>query len=102
MDNPEERDRFVNLGYQLDKLPSKVESFIKRLDKEMQRQISQAFDYITHSPFQHENPTIIKRLHGKKEGLLRYRLRDIRFTYRVDKNAKKIRILQIDNRGDIY
>lgn len=92
----------MNGKYQLEKLPSKVENFIKRLDEETQRQIDEAFEYILKSPFRHENPTIIGRFLGKKKGLYRYRLRNIRFIYRVDKRAKSIRILQIDKRGDIY
>ena len=92
----------MNRQYHLEKLPSKVENFIKRLDESTQRNIDEAFEYICHSPFRHENPTTIKKFHGKKKGLYRYRLGDIRFIYRVDKKAKSIRILQIDNRGDIY
>ena len=92
----------MNGKYRLEKLPNKVENFIKRLDKETQKQINEAFEYILKSPFRHENPTIIRRFHGEKKGLYRYRLRNIRFIYRVDKKAKNIRILQIDNRGDIY
>ena len=82
--------------------PSKVENFIKRLDTETQRQIDEAFEYISKSPFRHENPTVIKRFRGKKKGLYQYRLRNIRFIYRVDAKTKSIRILQIDNQGDIY
>jgi len=63
----------------------------------MQRQIDEAFEYILKSPFRHENPMIIRKFRGKKKGLYRYRVGNIRFIYRVDKKAKSIRILQIDN-----
>jgi mRNA-degrading endonuclease RelE of RelBE toxin-antitoxin system len=92
----------MNGQYHLEKLPSKVENFIKRLNKSTQRNIDGAFEYICHSPFRHENPTVIKKFQGKKKGFYRYRLGNIRFIYRVDKKAKSIRIIQIDNRGDIY
>lgn len=92
----------MNKQYTLEKLSSKVENFIKRLDKSIQRQIDEAFEYICQSPFRHENPTIIRKFHGKKKGFYRYRIGDIRFIYRIDKKAKLIRIMQIDNRGDIY
>ncbi len=36
------------------------------------------------------------------QGLYRYRIGDIRFIYRVDRDNRLIRIVQIDNRGDIY
>jgi len=92
----------MNGKYRLEKLPNKVENFIKRLDTETQRQINEAFEYILRSPFQHENPTVIKRFRGKRKGYYRYRIRNIRFIYRVDAKTKSIRVLQIDNRGDIY
>ena len=88
--------------YTLEPLPSKAENFIRRLDRETQERINFAFEYIAGSPFQHENPTTIKRLRGKKKGFYRYRIGSIRFIYRVDRNKRLIRIVQIDNRGDIY
>jgi mRNA interferase RelE/StbE len=88
--------------YTLESLPRKVENFIKRRDRVTQERINAAFEYITRSPFQHENPTTIRQLHGKKKGLYRYRIGDIRFIYRVDRDNRLIRIVQIDNRGDIY
>ncbi len=88
--------------YTLESLPRKVENFIKRRDRVTQERINAAFEYITGSPFQHENPTTIRQLQGKKRGLYRYRVGDIRFIYRVDRENRLIRIVQIDNRGDIY
>ncbi len=92
----------MNQRYTLEPLPNKVENFIKRLNQDTQQRINAAFEYICQSPFRHENPTTIKRFRGKKKGLYRYRIGDIRFIYRVDRNKESIRILQIDNRGDIY
>lgn len=63
--------------YTLARIPSKVENFIVRLDRETQQRINQAFEYITNSPFRHENPTIIKKLRGKHDGKYRYRLGNI-------------------------
>ena len=88
--------------YTLAPLPTKVENFIRRLEQETQARINIAFDYIVRSPFQHENPTTIKPLHGKKKGLYRYRIGDLRFIYQVDREERLIYIVQIDNRGDIY
>ena len=67
----------------------------------MQERINAAFAYIVRSPFRHANPTVIKRLRGNKQHY-RYRIGPLRFIYRVDRDNKLIRILQIDNRGDIY
>ena len=88
--------------YTLEPLPNKVENFIRRLDRVTQERINLAFAYITGSPFRHKNPTTIRRLRGKKNGFYRYRIGSIRFIYRVDRNKRLIRIVQIDNRGDIY
>ncbi len=76
--------------YTLALLPTKVENFIKRLDRATQARINIAFDYIVRSPFQHENPTTIKPLHGKKKGLYRYRIGDLRFIYQVDREERLI------------
>ena len=43
--------------YTLALLPTKVENFIRRLERETQARINIAFEYIVRSPFQHENPT---------------------------------------------
>ncbi len=88
--------------YTLEPLPRKVENFIKRRDRAMQERISRAFEHIIYSPFRHENPTTIKPLYGRKNDRYRYRIGDIRFIYRVDRGNRLIRIIQIDNRGDIY
>ena len=88
--------------YRLESLPRKVANFIRKRDRGTQERINIAFEYIVRSPFQHENPTIIKRLRGAKTERYRYRIGDIRFIYRVNREKKTIRIIQIDNRGDIY
>ena len=88
--------------YTLEPLPTKVENFIRRLDRETQERINIAFEYIGGSPFRHENPTTIRKLRGTKKGFYRYRVGSIRLIYRVDRNKRLIRIVQIDNRDDIY
>ncbi len=88
--------------YTLEPLPRKVGNFIKRLDRNMQERINVAFADILCSPFRHTNPTTIKRLHGKNKERYRYRIGSLRFIYRVDRDNRLIRIVQIDNRGDIY
>ena len=88
--------------FTLEPLPRKVENFIQRRDQTTRERINAAFEYITYSPFHHENPTIIRRLRGRTKERYRYRIGDIRFIYRVDRDSRLIRIVQIDNRGDIY
>ncbi len=88
--------------YTLESLPKKVVNFIQRRDQRTQQRINDAFEYILHSPFRHKNPTIIKQLRGIKRERYRYRIGEIRFIYRVNREKRTIRIIQIDNRGDIY
>ena len=88
--------------FTLGPLPRKVENFIKRRDQTTWERINAAFEYITRSPFHHENPTTIRRLRGRTKERYRYRIGDIRFVYRVDRDKRLIRVVQIDNRGDIY
>ena len=88
--------------YRLAPLPRKVANFIRRRDSRTQDRITAAFAYITESPFFHENPTTIRQLRGTNRGRYRYRIGDIRFIYRVDRDKHRIHIVQIDNRGDIY
>ncbi len=103
MASDQEGDWVVNhQRYTLEPLPSKVENFIKRSDRETQERINFSFEYICNSPFRHENPTTIKKLRSKKKGFYRYRVGVIRFIYRVDRSNRLIRIVQIDNRGDIF
>ena len=99
----QEGDRDVNhQPFTLEPLPRKVENFIQRRDQTTRERINAAFEYITYSPFHHENPTTIRRLRGRTKERYRYRIGDIRFIYRVDRDSRLIRIVQIDNRGDIY
>lgn len=72
--------------FTLEPLPRKVENFIKRRDQATQERINAAFEYITNSPFHHENPTTIRRLKGRTKERYRYRIGDIRFIYRVDRD----------------
>ena len=103
MATDQEGDRSVNQRrYTLEPLPRKVENFIKRRDQTTQERINAAFEYITYSPFHHENPTTIRQLQARKRDHYRYRIGNIRFIYRVDRDNQRIRIVQIDNRGDIY
>ena len=88
--------------FTLAKLPRKVDNFISRLEQETQTRINTAFEYIVRSPYRHENPTTIKPLRGKKKGLYRYRIGNLRFVYQIDREKRIIHIVQIDNRGDIY
>ena len=76
---------------------------MRRLPRKQQEAIARAFDYLCSvSPFHHPNPTVIKTLRGRYEGLWRYRIGDIRIVYAVDRAERTIQIIAIDTRGDVY
>ena len=80
-----------------------AEKFLRRAPRKRQEVIADAFDHLCNvSPFRHSNPTVIKPLKGKYKGLWRYRVGQIRIIYDVDKEKRTIRIVAIDNRGDVY
>ena len=67
-----------------------TERFIRRRSRTVQEKIAQAFEYISSiSPFRHPNPTIIRKLRGKRQGQYRYRIEDIRIVYQVDRVREK-------------
>jgi len=89
--------------YTITRISHAAERFIRRRKRAVQEEIAQAFEYIsTVSPFRHPNPTTIRKMRGKHQGQYRYRIRNIRIVYRVDKVRREIEVLEIDNRGDIY
>lgn len=76
---------------------------VKRLSRKRKEAIAQAFDRICNvSPLRHPNPTVIKPLKGEYKGLWRYRVGDIRIIYAVNEEKRVIRIISIDNRGNVY
>ena len=100
----QEGDRDVNhQPFTLEPLPRKVENFIQRRDQTTRERINAAFEYITYSPFHHENPTTIRPLRGQNKRTLSLSDRGYSLSFtELTETAGLIRIVQIDNRGDIY
>ena len=90
-------------SFRITRVSSQAAKFLSKRDRKTQQAIAAAFDFLVSiSPFHHPNPTTIKRLHGKLEGLFRYRVGRIRIVYSVDESARTIEIISIDDRGDVY
>jgi mRNA-degrading endonuclease RelE of RelBE toxin-antitoxin system len=65
--------------FRITRLSSQARKFLAKRDRKSQYQIAAALDFLSSvSPFHHPNPTTIKRLHGKLEGLYRFRVGRIR------------------------
>jgi mRNA interferase RelE/StbE len=89
--------------FRITRLSSQARKFLAKRDRKSQHQIAAALDFVSSvSPFHHPNPTAIKRLHGKFEGLHRFRVGRIRIIYSVDQSVQSIDIISIDDRGDAY
>lgn len=89
--------------YTIEQISRSAANYVKRLSRKRKEAIAQAFDHICNvSPFRHPNPTVIKPLKGEYKGLWRYRVGDIRIIYAVNEEKRVIRIISIDNRGDVY
>ncbi len=89
--------------YSIERIAPSAASYFRRLSPKTQQRIKQAYKHLCDvSPFLHTNPTVITPLTGKKKGLWRYRLGDIRIIYSIDKEKRAITIVAIDSRGDAY
>lgn len=88
--------------FNIEKVARSAANYLKRLPRKEQQLIAQALNHLCNTPFDHPNPTVIKPLKGQYKGLWRYRLGNIRIIYEVDKEQHTIRIVSIDNRGNVY
>ncbi|MEW6455115.1 MAG: type II toxin-antitoxin system RelE/ParE family toxin [Acidobacteriota bacterium] len=71
---------------------------LKSLDKQIITKIVERVkNYLTQNPM-----TLVKPLKGVFKGLFRYRFGDYRIIYAVDMEEKKIIVLHIAHRKDIY
>ena len=89
--------------FSIERISPSAESYLRRLPRQQQETVAQAFDYLCNvSPFHHPNPTTIKPLKGRYKGSWRYRAGDIRIIYTVNRQKRTIHITSLDNRGDVY
>ena len=79
-----------------DKQPEK---FIKKLDKHIAERILDKIDEIfkQQGPVPHDVKTMVG-----KHGVFRIRIGDYRILYRIDYESKKIIIIKLDKRPNIY
>jgi len=76
-----------------------AEKYYKKQGADTKRRLSKLFDALETEPF---NGPHIKKLHGELEGKLRYELGWLRVIYRADRKGRKVEIISIRGRGDIY
>jgi mRNA interferase RelE/StbE len=80
-------------------LSPEARQFYAAVDKPLANKLARCFSQLEHDPRRHNN---IKRLTGKFEGLSRYRVGDWRVVYRVDDAAKRVFVLAVANRREVY
>ena len=70
-----------------------------RADRPLARKIARCFAQLERQPRRHNN---IKRLTGAFAGHFRYRLGDWRVIYSVDDAGKRVSVLVIAHRSEVY
>lgn len=73
--------------------------FFAAADRPLALKLARCFRYLENDPLHGNN---IKRLKGEFRGYLRYRVGDWRVIYRVDDEAKQVKVVVIANRRDAY
>jgi mRNA interferase RelE/StbE len=74
-------------------------AFFATADQPLARKLARSFAQLERNPRRHNN---IKRLSGPLAGRFRYRIGDWRVIYRVDDDAKRVFVLAIAHRREIY
>ena len=88
--------------FTIQRIARRAANYLRRLPKETQQTIIEAFEDICQSPFSHSNPTVIRPLKGPHKGRWRYSVGDLRIIYSVNVQEKSVEIVAIGPRGDIY
>lgn len=73
--------------------------FFEKADAALQRRLDRAFDALKLGPRRHNN---IKPLHGRFDGLWRYRVGDYRMIYQIDDSQQRVHVTAIVHRGQAY
>jgi mRNA interferase RelE/StbE len=73
--------------------------FFERADPSLQRRLDRCFAALRAEPRKHNN---IKRLKGEFSHLLRFRVGDWRVVYRIEEAARRVVVVNIAHRREIY
>lgn len=80
-------------------LSPEAKDFFEAADKPLARKLARCFEQLERDPRRHNN---IKRLTGNWSGNSRYRVGDWRGIFRIDESARRVFVLSIANRREIY
>ena len=73
--------------------------FVKDADHTLRKRLERCFQQLRTDPYNHNN---IKRLSGRFSGFFRFRVGDWRVVYRVDASIRRVIVIDIGHRRDIY
>jgi len=73
--------------------------YFDNADSSLHKRLERCFQQLRLDPYRHNN---IKRLTGEFLGLFRFRVGDWRVVYRVDHSARRIVVIDIGHRRDVY
>lgn len=76
-----------------------AQAFYQAANQPLARKLARCFLQLEREPRKHNN---IKRLAGGMSGLLRYRVGDWRVIYRIDEQARRVFVLDIAHRREVY
>jgi mRNA interferase RelE/StbE len=80
-------------------LSPEASDFYALADLPLAKKIARCFAQLEHDPRRHRN---IKRLKGDFAGLYRYRIGDYRVVYRIEQDERKVFVLAIAHRREVY
>ena len=80
-------------------LSPEAQEFFLAADKPLARKLARCFHNLEQEPTLSNN---VKRLSGALSGRLRYRVGDWRVLYRVDEVARRVLVLSIAHRREVY
>ena len=80
-------------------LSPEAQTFYTDADRPLAQRLARCFAQLERNPRRGNN---IKRLSGKFAGLWRYRVGDWRVIYRIDDQTRRIHVLLIAHRSEVY
>lgn len=80
-------------------LSPEARAFYADADRSLAAKLARCFTQLGRDPRRHGN---VKRLRGELAGLLRYRIGDWRVVYRVENEARRVVVLLIAHRREVY
>ena len=80
------------------RLSRRADRYYQRVDRDTAQRLNQVFAELSDNPY---NARHVRPLRGR-EGLLRYRLGDLRIVFTVDRAEETVSVVAIGPRGDIY